>query len=175
MILRGGYPEMRGLAGRERDALYNDYIDAIVDRDVADIMKIRKADSMRRLIRQVAARTANELNVDALCSAIGVQRPTAEQYLDILTWLSIMERLGAWASGEAHREVKQPKLHVLDTGIVAGLRNFTAGTFSADADATARGPLVETFTYSELLKNLPYHNERWTLHHWRGKPGQSGE
>jgi predicted AAA+ superfamily ATPase len=169
MIVRGGYPEMRDLDGRRRDALYNDYIDTIVDRDVADIVKIRKADSMRRLIRQVAARTANELNVDSLCSAVGIQRATAEQYLDILTRLSIMERLGAWASGEVSREVKQPKLHMLDTGIVATLRNFAPATFAADANATALGPLVETFTYSELLKNLPYQKERWTLHHWRGK------
>ena len=169
MIIRGGYPEMRDLEGRQRSALYGDYVDTIVDRDVADIMKIRKADSMRRLIRQVAARTANELNVEALCSAIGIQRFTVEQYLDILTKLSIMERLGAWASGEASREVKQAKLHVLDTGIVAALRNFTHGTFAADANATALGPLVETFTYSELLKNLPYQSEPWTLHHWRGK------
>ena len=168
-IIRGGYPEMRDLDGRRRDALYNDYVDTIVDRDVADIMKIRKADSMRRLIRQVAARTANELNVDALCSVIRIQRNTAEQYLDILTRLSIMERLGAWASGEVSREVKQSKLHMLDTGIVAALRNFTPGTFAADANATALGPLVETFTYSELLKNLPYQRERWTLYHWRGK------
>lgn len=168
-IIRGGYPEMRNLDGRRRDALYKDYVDTIVDRDVADIMKIRKADSMRRLIHQVAARTANELNVDALCSAIGIQRNTAEQYLDILTRLSVMERLGAWASGEAGREVKQPKLHMLDTGIVATLRNFTPGTFAADANATALGPLVETFTYNELLKNLPYQRERWTLYHWRGK------
>jgi predicted AAA+ superfamily ATPase len=169
VIIRGGYPEMRDLDGRQRNALYGDYVDAIVDRDVADILKIRKADSMRRLIRQVAARTANELNVATLCSAIGIQRPTAEQYLDILTSLSMIERPGAWASGETGREVKQPKLHMLDTGIVAALRNFSPATFAADANATALGPLVETFTYAELLKNLPYQNERWTLHHWRGR------
>lgn len=168
-IIRGGYPEMHDLEGRQRDALYSDYIDVIVDRDVADIVKIRKVDSMRRLIRQVAARTANELNVASLCAAVGIQRPTAEQYLDILARLSIVERLGAWTSGEVNREVRQPKLHMLDTGIVAALRNFTAETFAPDANPTALGSLVETFTYSELLKNLPYQQDRWTLHHWRGK------
>jgi len=168
-MLRGGYPEMRELEGRQRGALYGDYVDAIVDRDAADVTRIRKADSMRRLIRQVAARTANELNVEALCSAVGVQRATAEQYLDILTRLSLIERLGAWASGEAGREVRQPKLHMLDTGIVAALRNFSPATFAADANATALGPLAETFAYSELVKSLPYQKERWTLHHWRGK------
>jgi predicted AAA+ superfamily ATPase len=169
VIIRGGYPEIRDLDGRQRNALYGDYVDAIVDRDVADILKIRKLDAMRRLIRQMAARTANELNVAALCSAIGVQRLTIEQYLDILTGLSLIERLGAWASGEAGREVRQSKLHMLDTGIVAALRNFTPASFAADANATALGPLVETFTYCELLKNLPYQREQWALYHWRGQ------
>ncbi|MBK8158378.1 MAG: DUF4143 domain-containing protein [Rhodospirillaceae bacterium] len=67
------------------------------------------------------------------------------------------------------RAAKQSKLHMLDTGIVATLRNFTPGTFAADVNATALGPLVETFVYNELLKNLPYQRERWTLYHWRGK------
>jgi len=169
LIVRGGYPEIRELEGRQRNALYNDYINTIVDRDVADVMKIRKSDVMRKLIRQVAARTANELNVDAIGSDIGIQRATTEQYLDILTRLSLVERLGAWTSGEVSREVKQSKLHMLDTGIVAALRNLTPGTFMADANPTALGPLVETFTYTELLKNLPYQREHWTLHHWRGK------
>jgi predicted AAA+ superfamily ATPase len=169
MIIRGGYPDIYRQDAKQRAALYNDHIDAIVDRDVADIMKIRKTESMRRLIRQIAARTANELNVQDLCSAVGIQRNTAEQYLDILTRLSVMERLGAWASGEVGREVKQPKLHLLDTGIVAALRNFSPATFLADANPAALGPLVETFVYAELLKNMPYQRERWTLHHWRGK------
>jgi predicted AAA+ superfamily ATPase len=149
--------------------VHSDYVDAIVDRDVSGLAKIRKADSMRRLVRQAAACTANELNVEAICSAIGIQRATAEQYLDILTRLSLVGCLGAWASGEARREVKQPKLHMLDTGIVAALRNFVPATFAVDANATALGPLAETFVYSELLKSLPYQQERWTLHHWRGK------
>lgn len=92
-----------------------------------------------------------------------------EQYLDILTGLSMIERLDAWASGDAGREVRQPKVHMLDTGIVAALRNFTPRSFAADANATALGPLVESFAYSELLKNLPYQQKRWTLYHWRGR------
>lgn len=169
MILQGGYPEMREMERRDRNDHYSDYVNTIVDRDVADIIKIRKADSMRRLIGQVAARTANELNIETLSTAVGTQRATTEQYLDILSRLSIMERLGAWASGEVSREIRQPKLHMLDTGIVAALRNFIPATFAIDANPSALGPMVETFTYSELLKNMPYQKERWTLHHWRGK------
>ncbi len=92
-----------------------------------------------------------------------------EQYLDILVKLSLVERLGAWASGEAGREVRHPKVHMLDTGIAAALRNLTPASFAPDADPTALGPLLESFVHAELVKSLPYQAERWRLYHWRGK------
>ena len=124
LMLRGGYPEIRRLDIRARNKRYRDAVDAIVDRDVADVLKVRKSDALRRLIDQVAARTANELNIDALCSDVGVRRETMMSYLDALTRLSLVARLGAWAKGSAKREIKRPKLHLLDTGIIAALRGL---------------------------------------------------
>ena len=97
LILRGGYPEIRALRARARQRRYRDYVDTIVDRDVADILKIRKTDSMRRLIEQLAARTANEVNIQELAGLLGVQRPTLEAYLDVLGKLSLVTRLPAKA------------------------------------------------------------------------------
>lgn len=172
LILEGGYPELRTLARKSRQRRYRDYIDTIVDRDVADLLKIRKTDAMRRLIDQLAARTGNELNVQTLCGLIGLQRPSMEQYLDVLTRLSLVARLGAWASGETRREIRHPKIHLLDTGLAAALRNLAPASFAADADPAALGGLLESFVYAELVKNLPYQNEDWRLYHWRGDKGR---
>lgn len=168
MIVRGGYPEIRTLDARARQRRYRDYIDTIVDRDVADLLKIRKTDAMRRAIDQLAARTGNELNLVDLCNVVGLQRNTMQQYLDVLTRLSLVTRLGAWTSGEARREVRHPKIHMLDTGLVAALRNLNPATFAADANTTALGPLMESFVHAELVKNLPYQEDNWRLYHWRG-------
>lgn len=172
LLLEGGYPEMRLLDRRSRQRRYRDYIDTIVDRDVADLLKIRKTDALRRLIDQLAARTGNELNVQALCGAIGLQRPTMEQYLDVLTRLCLLARLGAWASGETRREIRHPKVHMLDTGLAAALRNLAPASFAADSDPTALGGLLESFVYAELVKNLPYQRDDWRLYHWRGDKGR---
>jgi len=172
LVVRGGYPETRGLDARRRQAIHRATIDTIVDRDVADVMKIRKSDSLRRLIDQLAARTAGEINVQELCSVIGIQRPTIEQYLDILSRLSLVVRLGTWASGEVGRETRHPKIHFLDTGIVAALRNLAApSNFTADANPTALGGLLESWVHGELVKALPYQRDAWHLYHWRDRRG----
>ena len=172
MIIRGGYPEIRILNQRARSNRYRDYVDAIVDRDVADILKIRKPDAMRRLIQQLTARTANELNVQDLCTAVSLKRDTVEQYIDILTRLSIVTRLGSWTSGEIRREVRHPKIHIIDGGLTSALRNLTPMTFAADANPTALGGLLESFVYTELLKSLPFQQDNWCLYHWRGEHGK---
>jgi predicted AAA+ superfamily ATPase len=172
LILRGGYPEIRRLNVRARTRRYRDAIDAIVDRDVADVLKVRKSDALRRLIDQVASRTANELNIDALCSDVGVRRETMMSYLDALTRLSLVARLGAWAKGSAKREIKRPKLHLLDTGIIAALRGLNESSFAVDADPTSLGHILESYVYGEIVRNLPYQASEWRLYHWRDEKGR---
>lgn len=172
LIVRGGYPEIRILGQRARASRYRDYVDAIVDRDVADLLKIRKTDAMRRLIGQLAVRTANELNVQELCNAVALKRDTVEQYLDILSRLSLVARLGSWTSGEVRREVRHPKIHALDTGLAGALRNLAPPSFAADANPTALGALLESFVHAELLKCLPCQQDDWRLYHWRGENGR---
>jgi predicted AAA+ superfamily ATPase len=124
------------------------------------------------LIEQLAAQTANEVNIQELAGLLGVQRPTLESYLDVLGKLSLVTRLPAWTSGEAGRDIRHPKVHLVDTGIVAALRNMAPSTFLPDANPVSLETLVETFVYTEILKNLPYQREHWRLYHWRSARGR---
>jgi len=172
LVTMGGYPELRPLDERARQSRYRAYIDSIVDRDVADVLKVRKTDALRRAIDQLAIRTANELNIQELCANVGIQRQTADQYCDVLERLSIVRRLGAWTSGEVRREVRHPKIHMLDTGLASALRNLGANSFDADAHPAALGGLLESWVFSELVKNLPYQAAEWRPWHWRGETGR---
>lgn len=172
LILRGGYPEIRALPTRPRQRRYRDCIDAVVDRDVADILRIRKTDALRRLIDQMAVRTAAEINIAEMCELIGVQRPTLEQYLDVLIRLSIVVRHGAWTSGEARREIKNAKLHFVDTGIATALRGLSHESFLPDRNPTALGGLLESFVFGELLRSAPHQAADFRFYHWRGDHGR---
>lgn len=78
LILEGGFPETRMLPLRSRQRQYRDYIDAVVERDVADITPVRKPDALRILIDQMAARSAQEINVSELSKLTKLQRITIE-------------------------------------------------------------------------------------------------
>lgn len=172
LIVRGGYPEIRVLGDRPRRRRYRDAVDAIVDRDIADVVRVRKTDALRRLIDQLAARTANELSVEDLCSVIRVQRETLESYLDALCRLSVVTRLGAWASGATGREIKRPKIHLLDSGVAAALRGMGPESFGVTGDPAALGHLLETYVHNEVLKSIPYQSDDWKLWHWRNRDGR---
>lgn len=172
LILAGGFPEVLNLGEQKRRRRYRDYIDSIVERDVADVLKIRKLDTMRRLIDQLAARVGNELNVVELGEKISVRRPTTESYLDILTKLTLLRRLPAWTSGETGRDIRHPKIHLVDTGIVAALRSINLTSFNIGVNPTALGGLFENFVHNELWKSLPLQERDWRLYHWRHARGR---
>ena len=98
LIVRGGFPEIRKLGEQDRVHRYMSYLDSIVERDVAPIAEVRKPDVLRRLIDQLAARTAEELSVAALCKSLAARKETVSVYIDILSKLGIVQRLGAWTS-----------------------------------------------------------------------------
>ena len=167
LILAGGFPETRTLPQRSRQRQYRDYIDAVVDRDVADIMSVRKPDALRILIDRMAARTACELNTSGLARLTKLQRVTVDQYLDILIRLSIVTKIGAWTSGEGKREIKQSKFHFVDTGIASALRRFTESTFAVDNNPGALGGMLESLVVGELQRALPMQEADYRLYHWR--------
>ncbi|MTH79592.1 ATP-binding protein [Paracoccus aestuariivivens] len=167
LILAGGFPETRTLPLRSRQRQYRDYIDAVVDRDVADIMPVRKPDALRILIDQMAVRTAQEINASELAKLTKLQRITVDQYLDILIRLSLVTKLGAWTSGEGKREIKQPKFHFVDTGVSCALRRFTEATFSVGNSPESLGGVLESFVVGELQRALPMQDGDYRLYHWR--------
>jgi predicted AAA+ superfamily ATPase len=101
LIVRGGFPEIRPLDDRDRTARYESYFGSIVERDIAPVAEVRRPDTLRRLINQLAHRTAEELNVTSLCSALGAKETVA-------TYLNVLSRL-------ARKEVRSPKPHSMDT------------------------------------------------------------
>ena len=168
-ILAGGYPDIRGLPLRARQRQYRSYINTVVERDVADVFPVRKPDALRRLIEQMAVRTGTEVSAPSLARDLGIGRVTVEQYLDVLTKLSIIIRLGHWTSGEGSRDIRNAKYHFVDTGLACALRRFTSDTFDISANPSALGGLLESFVFNELVRCLPFQSRDVRLYHWRSR------
>jgi predicted AAA+ superfamily ATPase len=167
LIVRGGFPEIRTLDDRDRGNRYLSYSDSIIERDMSAIHAVRKPDALRRLIQQAAARTGQELNPSSFAKDLAVKPETLDAYLDALTRLGIVYRLGAWSSTRPGREIKASKLHLMDTGLASALRGEDSSSFGVTGDPAAFGALFETFVFTEIEKSLPYQSKRWSLWHWR--------
>lgn len=169
MIARGGFPEVRPLADRDRLPRYRSYLDSILEKDVPSLAAVRKPDSLRRFILQLGARTGQELKITTLCDAVGVSWPTLSAWFDLLTALGLVHRLPAWNSGRMRRDIRAPKIHFMDTGCATAIRNETAASFAPEAGADALGPILESFVFVELEKTLPLLETVWDLYHWRSE------
>lgn len=168
LVLKGGFPEPRMLPLRERQDFYNSYVKTIVDRDVSEVFPIRKTDKIHQLINQVSIRTAQEINRNNLANKIGIKWETLDSYLDLMTRLNLVIKLGAWRSRETKREVKQPKYHFLDTGMVCALRGFDQQSFKLGNPSSKNiGGLLESFVFNELLRMLPFQSRQFGMYHWR--------
>jgi predicted AAA+ superfamily ATPase len=167
-VLRGGYPEvLRRTTHGRRTAWLQDYVNLILDRDVRDIASIDQLDRLPRLLDVLAEHAGQMVNHSSFGAALGLSSITAQKYVAILERLYLIRTLVPWSNNRLNRLVKTPKLHFLDTGLLAALREDEA---NALRDSKTRfGPLLESFVVSELLKLESWSDRRLSFSHYRTK------
>ncbi|MDR3793585.1 MAG: ATP-binding protein [Terracidiphilus sp.] len=168
MVLTGGFPEMlRRKKPERRRAWARDYVRAIVQRDVRDVAEIEKLDRMPRLVSMLAHHSGQLTNFSQLGGQIGFDDKTTRKYVGILEQLYLVRRLEPWFRNELKRLVKTPKLHFLDSGLLASLLAATPERMAADR--AAFGSLLETFVLDEVLKLITWLDEPIHVFHYRDK------
>ncbi len=98
---------------------------------------------------------------------MGLTHVTIQRYIQVLEQLFLVRTLQPWYTNELKRLVKTPKLHFLDPGLLAALKNVSAARLQSDR--TAFGPLLETFVLAELLKLASWSGERLDFFHFRDR------
>lgn len=167
-VLKGGYPEaLRRSSASRRQAWLEDYVALILDRDVRDIAQIDQLDRLPRLLNVLAAHAGQLVNHSSYGAALGLSVPTAQKYVGILERLFLLRLVPPWSHNAVSRLTKTPKLHFLDTGLLAALNDTT--THQAQTDRTRYGPLLENFVVSEVLKLSSWSDRRLRISHFRTK------
>ncbi len=172
IVFKGGYPEaLRRTSASRRQAWLQDYVALILDRDVRDIANIDQLDRLPRLLDVLAAHTGQLVNHSSYGAALGLSVPTAQKYVGILERLFLVRMLPPWSHNAVSRLTKTPKLHFLDTGLLAALRGTDVSQLQKDraAERTHWGPLLENFVVSEVLKLCTWSDKRLRVAHFRTK------
>ena len=170
-LVTGGFPEVGTLrSARRRSAWFESYVTTILQRDVRDIANVEGLVRMPALLSLLAARSAGLLNVSEISRSSGLKLTTLKRYLALLETVFLVYRLPAWSANVGRRLVKSPKLHLLDTGLAAHLLGLDDAGLAATPQAL--GALLETFTVTELLKDLGWAETRARLYHFRSSDGR---
>jgi predicted AAA+ superfamily ATPase len=166
-ICSGGYPEPNARTASRARRWYQQYLNAIIKRDVKDIAAVRDENELMRLMELSAYRTANLVNISNLSSDLGMDRETIEKYLAILERLFLIRRLPAWHKSNAKRLIKTPKVHVVDSGLAAMLNRLRIEDWQSQSRDF--GALLESFVVQQLICQAGWVDSDLIFSHYRDK------
>lgn len=167
-VLSGGYPEALGRKrwSRKQD-WYHGYIDALVQRDVRDVAQIDQLALMPKLLSVLAEHSGQLVNYSGIGAALDLNHVTTQKYVGVFESLYLVHTLQPWFTNRLKRLTKSPKLHFLDAGLLAAMRDVSPDTVAKEK--TAFGPILETFVFSELRKIASWSDQRCSFAHYRDK------
>jgi len=167
MLATGGYPELQGRSSRGRPRFFASYVASIINRDLDDVANVRDVGNVERLLFVIAARSGGLASFHGMASDLGVDTNTVRAHTRILEDLFLVRQLRPWHVNLGSRQIKSPKLHVVDNGLLSYLIGANERRISDDGDVA--GPLLESFTAMELLRQADWAQEPVQLFHCRDK------
>jgi predicted AAA+ superfamily ATPase len=169
-ITSGGMPvALHRPPGRSRSRWFANYLDLVIERDVIELTRVRKRDMLPRLLNVLASRSGQVLNIAAAAEAVGMEKSSAENYLRLLEAVFLIQRLPAWGTTLGSRVARQPKVHLVDAGVMAWLLGLTPERIAQNDPSvlTDYGHLVETFAVGEILKQVSWWDAPVAAGHFR--------
>ena len=167
IALKGGYPE--ALRAKEKNAQrwHKDYLNALIERDLQDILNIKRHDSMHKLLEILAAWSSKFMDISAIGSGLALARQTLESYINAIETLYLVERVRPWSKTDYDRVSKQDKLFMTDTGLMSAILRWQFDQIRLDGEKN--GKLIETFVFTQLAAILDSTKEDFQLYHYRDR------
>ncbi len=155
-VQRGGFPEpvqLGDAASRRRWA--DSYLRTTLERDIRNLAEIEHTRTFPRLLRSVATRQGETLNIEALSRDTGMPATTVRRYLDLLGKLFMVQTVPAWSADLNVRLTKSPKQYLVDSLLSASLAPL------------AEPAAIQAFFANELARLLTFSDQSATLFHFR--------
>lgn len=163
-LIYGSYPEVVTLESFERKTDYlRDIVGAYLLKDILTIDGLKNSGKMRELLRLIAFQMGSEVSYDELGRQLGMSKNTVEKYLDLLSKVFVVYRLGAYSRNLRKEVVKAGKWYFYDNGI----RNAIIGNFNPLSVRQDVGALWENYLISERIKMCYNRTQVKEFYFWR--------
>ena len=163
-LIFGSFPElyfMNTIA--EKSNYLNSIVNSYMLKDILAIDGIKNSSKMLNLLRLIAFQVGNEVSYDELSKKLGLSRNTVEHYLNLLSQVFIVFRLGAYSNNIRKEISKGSKWYFYDNGI----RNILINNMMPLNMRDDEGKLWENYLISEKIKQNYYHHNRNEYYFWR--------
>lgn len=167
-LVYGSYPEIVTMNNPDNQKEYlMDIVNAYLLKDILSIEGLKNAAKMKDLLRLIAYQMGNEVAYDELGKQLGMSKNTIEKYLDLLSKVFIIYRLGAFSTNLRNEVTKAGKWYFYDNGI----RNALIGNFNPVAMRQDTGALWESYLIGERIKLNHFHGLHKEFYFWRNYSG----
>lgn len=166
LVLLGGFPEaIARESERRRQDWARSYLTSVLTRDLRDIADVEKLTELPKFVRLLAEHSGQLVNYSQFGSSINVSHKTGQRYVGLLEQVFLIATVQPWYTNALKRIAKTPKLHFIDSGVLAATRGLTFDRVKADRSAF--GALLESFVFSEILKLMTGSDLLLTPYHFR--------
>lgn len=165
-VLAGGFPEaIDRVNERRRITWARSYLNSILTRDLRDIADVERLTELPKFVRFLAEHSGQLVNYSKLGGEIRVSHKTAQRYVGLLEQIFLVTTLEPWYTNRIKRIIKTPKLHFLDSGLLAASHGLTAERVRQNRKLL--GAPLESFVFSEVMKLMGASDMHLTPYHFR--------
>lgn len=163
-LVYGNYPELVHLKNLEDKSDYlNEIVNSYLLKDILAFESIRNSDKILNLLRLIAFQIGGEVSLPELASSLSMSKNTVEKYLDLLSKVFVLHKVGGFSRNLRKEVAKRSKWYFYDNG----LRNILIANMNPLELRNDVGILWENYVISERIKHQKYSRMIVNNYFWR--------
>ena len=163
-LIFGSYPEIFQLETLEEKSQYlTELVKSYLLKDILIYENIQNSNKLFDLLKLVALQIGSEVSIDELSRSLGISKNTVDRYLDLLSKVFIIYKVGGYSNNLRKEVTKSSKWYFYDNGI----RNAIINDFRLLSLRNDQGILWENYGFSERIKKTNYEHQGAQYYFWR--------
>ena len=154
LIRSATFPEIALNGDIDRSVWLDGYFNTILDRDAAELAKIRKPEMIYQLLVSMSSRVGSLLNNDNIMKEAGFNQGTFERYKSLCNAAFLTFEVQSWSKPNRlnKRFVRNRKTYFTDTNFLCFLLRRDMADVHEN-DGALMGRLFENFVATEIMKS----------------------
>jgi len=175
LVEKGGYPEVQSRTAKRKKAYFKNYISRVLDHDAVELSGLAHLDRLNKLFTLLAGNPSQIYIRSNVSRLMGIPESSMNGYIRLLEDLCLLNSIPAWGKNYSKRAINRPKIVLSDTGLISSLNGLSSDFLSNIENGNEFGPLLETFTIAEILKQQTWSETDYKVFHYRDSDNKEAD